>query len=74
MSGRIIGTESSIWRGTSHIWNGGSLQRQGNMMERTDAHWKRIQENWGQGEYKRRKVKFPHTDLLEMILEDWITR
>lgn len=48
--------------------------RDGNMMERTDAHWKGIQENWGQGEYTRRKVKYHHTDLLEIILEDWITR
>lgn len=48
--------------------------RDGNMMERTDAHWKGIQENWGQGEYTGRKVKYHHTDLLEIILEDWITR
>lgn len=48
--------------------------RDGNIMERTDAHWKGIQENWGWGEYIRRTVKFHHTDLLEIILEDWITR
>lgn len=73
MSGKLVGIESSIWRGTSHICNGATF-RDGNMMERTDAHWKGIQENWGQGEYTRRKVKYHHTDLLEIILEDWITR
>lgn len=48
--------------------------RDGNMMERTDAHWKGIQENWGQREYTRRKVKLHPNDLLEIILEVCITR